>query len=448
MNTFSLLLLFCFYHLQIASFRFNNINGFFGTIGGKKLNKISLSGDGIIQGVFIEKGKPKQVVCHTIMTDRQVFIKKYSSYYFLLQSNFFNILLFIGKHLKLIDNNINYEGRANTGLIFLKNHDLLLALYERDRPYSLYIDYKNNCIYDYCKILTHNPTFSAHPHLLSHNKIESLDYNVFGNHKGSWLHTYDDVLNLEKKQFIKTKYNSIVHDSISTHDYVYLPDCPLVFDMWKIIMSDTHIPMTFKKLPTSIIRFNKHTEKIDRYMFNESFFCFHFVGVKESETEILLDVCMFEKIDMDHLNKHLPKLYRLVINKETHEGSVFQPSQLQFLHLDFPIKFIHNNEMKYALNCLRVEDNNVIMYGFVVLDTHLNILNFFEFPNKNDTFVGEIAYDNKSGCLIGLCIKDNRNVLFFYDINECKPEYQKLEHPHGGELFSGGFHSIFHSSHF
>jgi hypothetical protein len=41
---------------------FKDINGFYGLIGGEKTNQVSISGDGIIQSVFIENGKVQKFI--------------------------------------------------------------------------------------------------------------------------------------------------------------------------------------------------------------------------------------------------------------------------------------------------------------------------------------------------------------------------------------------------
>ena len=430
---------------------FKNINGFYGLIGGEKTNKVSISGDGVIQCVFIENGKAKQFIKKPVSTDRRKFMYKHPILSEYLDNNWFGICIYMLKMLNMLNINANFNGRANTGLYYWKNARLLLALHERDNPYGVFIDFYNNNLLEYGKININNTprVFSAHPNEdFTNNNLISATYNLFGLKKGTVITNYD-IYDLTPKQsyVIPTKYNSIVHDIISTENNIYIPDCPLVMDYYKIMHPNSPIPMKFdKKQKSRIGIWNKATQSTQWIQFNYSFFTFHFVDVNENiggnENITYIDVCLFDNINMDKLNENLPQLYRLAIDKTNSSGIVYKKSQLNHIYTDFPTKVNGPNGEKHLLLTLELnEAKTILMSGFVILDKNLKTMVHFKLPGNGSSFCGQLAFDEKTKSILGFCNIENRSYLFLFDLKTNHTEYQRLELDHS--LIHNGFHSIF-----
>jgi len=433
---------------------FKDINGFYGLIGGEKTNKVSISGDGIIQSVFIENGKVKQFIKKTVSTDRRKFMYKYPMLSEYLDKNWFGICIYMLKMLNMLNINANFDGRANTGLYYWKNARLLLALHERDNPYGFFIDFYNNNLFEYGKINAKSipRVFTAHPHEDFTNKnLISATYNLFGLKRGTVITNYD-MYDLKPKQsyIIPTKYNSIVHDIISTENNVYIPDCPLIMDYYKIMQPNSPIPMKFdKKQKSRIGIWNKATQTTQWIQFNYSFFTFHFVDVNENiggnENITYIDVCLFDKINMDRLNDNLPQLYRLAIDKSNSSGIVYKKSLLNDIYSDFPTKLNGTNGEKHLLLTLELNETKTIrMSGFVILDRNLNTMVHFKLPGNESSFCGQLAFDEKTKSIIGFCNIDNGSYFFLYDLQSKQVEYQLITEIDNSIIrVQNGFHSIF-----
>ena len=118
--------------------RLNRVTGFFGMLGpDMKTTKVKtlfelFTGDGIINGVFFDKGNLTYVK-HLIKTEKLQHEMKYG----VSSKNPIIILIcmFLHKHGMIP----NPMGVANTA--FMKTSNQIFALFERDLPYEIYIDY-------------------------------------------------------------------------------------------------------------------------------------------------------------------------------------------------------------------------------------------------------------------------------------------------------------------
>jgi hypothetical protein len=434
---------------------FKDINGFYGLIGGEKTNQVSISGDGIIQCVFIENGKVQKFIKNPILTDRRKFMNSHPLLSQYLHNNWFGICIYILKMFNMLNIHANFDGRANTGLYYWKNARLLLALHERDNPYGVFIDFHNNNLLDYGKINSNSihRKFSAHPYEdLTKSEIVSATYNLLGCKKGTVITQYD-IYDLSPKQsyVIPTKYNSIVHDIISTENNVYIPDCPLVIDYCKIMQPNSPIPMKFdKKQKSRIGIWNKATQTTQWIQFNYSFFTFHFVDVNENiggnENITYIDVCLFDNINMDRLNENLPQLYRLAIDKSNSSGIVYKKIQLKNeIYTDFPTKLNGPNGEKHLLLTLELnETKTILMSGFVILDRNLKTMTHFKLPGNESSFCGQLSFHEKTKSIIGFCNIDNGSYFFLYDLQSKQVEYQLITELDNSRIgIQNGFHSIF-----
>ena len=82
---------------------FKDINGFYGLIGGEKTNQVSISGDGIIQSVFIENGKVQKFIKKPVLTDRRKFMNSHPFLSQYLHNNWFGICIYILKMFNMLN---------------------------------------------------------------------------------------------------------------------------------------------------------------------------------------------------------------------------------------------------------------------------------------------------------------------------------------------------------
>jgi carotenoid cleavage dioxygenase-like enzyme len=195
------------------------ISGFYGLIGPKidYKNVSSLfdlfTGDGIIQGMFLENGTAT-FTQGLINTEKRQFENTHH-----LQSHsknvFITLIHMILNYLRIIPNML---GVANTA--FLQVYDRSYALFERDMPYEIRIDSSNKQI-DTIKRqnIPFLSTFSGHSKVINGN-IETIEYNILNN-QVIWYQLDSNFKKLNKIQ-VQMKYIPMVHDFYSDNQYILL----------------------------------------------------------------------------------------------------------------------------------------------------------------------------------------------------------------------------------
>ena len=135
-------------HKQII----NQINGFYGLIGPNIYmeNEIDslydlFMGDGVVQGIFFENGN-LTYVRHLIKTEKILYEEKYGK--ISINNNFLMFTFMLLNKLKVFPNIL---GMANTAILNVNNDKNTkvsnnYALFERDYPYLIDIDFKNKDI--------------------------------------------------------------------------------------------------------------------------------------------------------------------------------------------------------------------------------------------------------------------------------------------------------------
>jgi carotenoid cleavage dioxygenase-like enzyme len=151
----------------------NKINGFYGLIGPdvnvSNINSLFdlFMGNGIIQGVFLDNGNI-------------TFVKKFIKTEKLIHDEIFHSFHFYKIFNKIKNINIlfpNILGLANTALFNVNKK--VYALFERDRPYLIDIDFINKDIRTLSKIKIKDiDHFSAHSKIKK-DIIETIDYKIF-----------------------------------------------------------------------------------------------------------------------------------------------------------------------------------------------------------------------------------------------------------------------------
>lgn len=328
----------------------NRVNGFFGMLGpDMKTTKVKtlfemFTGDGIINGVFFDKGNLTYVK-HLIKTEK---LQHESKYGFISNNPILMLIkMFLHKHGMIP----NPMGVANTA--FMKTSNQIFALFERDLPYEIYIDYDKKHVKTLKKLKT--PLiqhFSGHTRF-QNDRIKTLAYKVV--EKRVEYREFDEDFILKRALNFQTNYLPIIHDFITTESNTFLfADAPFKFSM-----SATN-PVVFDKNLTTVFHIEKRNMryKIDT---NESFYIFHYGQVKENTTSIEFYAAAYENIDFSKIDI-CGKYRRFNICLRTGKVGIDRNEELEQYNLDFPV-----NYGKYTI--LRSLDmKNRRINGFVMCD--------------------------------------------------------------------------------
>lgn len=405
----------------------SKINGFYGLIG-PNINKTSIktlydlfTGDGIVQGLFFDNGN-LTFINHLIKTDKLVYEDKNGK----VPQNILLIFFFmIMNKLNLLP---NLMGMANTALLNVENK--MYALFERDYPYLLDINFKNKTLNTLNKVKLESIShFSAHSKYDNENKvIESIDYNVLQNSISYYAMNSDFKIINSTKVF--TKYIPIIHDFVNLPNKVIFIDSPIELDITSI--SKMPVRMNESK-DTRIIIINKNDFSKKVINVNNSFYVFHYGDFYENENFIEIYAPLYDSLDFGELNL-FGKYRRLVINKENYECKIDINEELENYNLDFPLKY----ENKVILR--NIKDNKI--NGFIITQG-LKIKKKIFFENKylcGEPSIINISNGNMIKYYLISLYYDNNNYGYFMLID--LKTYKKIEIPLNKEL-NIGFHSIF-----
>jgi hypothetical protein len=403
------------------------INGFYGLIGPDiNMNNISniydlFTGDGLIQGIFFNNGE-LTFVKHFIRTDKLIYEERNGR---IPNNNFIKLIFDILSKVNLLPDLL---GLANTAILNINKN--AYALYERDSPYKINIDFKNTQI----ETIKKNPIeqikhFSAHSkYNINKNTIETIDYNILSNSVNFFV--LDSQFNIINKKQIEMNYLPIVHDFWSSNDSIYIFDCPLIINLKNIFNSTMPVVLDINK-PTFLHVLNKTTNSIKKYTIDNGIYIFHYANCIENQTHIEMHAAFYDEINFSELNIQ-GKYRKLIINKITNETIFIKNIEFENLNLDFPL--LYGN--KTVLRSL----NNSINNGFVVCED-LKIKGQILF---DDLFIcGEPAIINIEGTFYLLSFvfstKNNMNSgLLILNLET----YEKIEIPIL-ESLTLGFHSLF-----
>lgn len=310
------------------------IDGIYGLIGPDvEISNIEnlyhlLLGNGIIQGVFFNKGE-LTFVKHYVRTDKFIYEEKYGK---VLQHNGIHLIFFLLNKINLLP---NIFGLANTALVNINKRNY--ALYERDLPYEVLFDFKNKVISTgnkkFVKGIDH---FSAHPTINNEeNLVETIDYNVVKNTVN--FHQLSSNMVIQRTFHVFTKYLPIIHDFISTkYNYIFV-DAPLIVDFSSFNSKAMPVSLSQNK-PTFIRVVNKITGRVRTYETPESFYIFHYAQIQEDENRIIIYAPMYDTIDFSTLDIQ-GRYRRLIIDKYSGKVIIEKREELENLDMDFPVCF-------------------------------------------------------------------------------------------------------------
>lgn len=398
------------------------INGFYGMIG-PDVNTSTITtlydlftGDGNIQGIFFDNGE---------LTYTKNFVRTEKLLYEELNGRMPKhwVITFLFMALEKTGLLPNMMGMANTAIMIIENNTY--ALFERDLPYLLEIDYNKKNINTVKKVnikgLSH---FSGHSKYMN-NKIETIDYHILTKSIDYFqLNKSFDILN---KKAIYMDNLPITHDFIMANDNIILTDSPFSFHIDDI--TNIRVPVKFdKKKPTNIHIINKTDFSINKFISNESFYIFHYADLKDNDECIDIYAPIYEDVNFSKLSIN-GKYRKISINKQTKEVKIIKNELLEKFNLDFPIKY--KNKV-----ILRNIFNNTIN-GFVVCENlyikHILFLkDKFICGEPAITEIDDIPY------LISFGYNSENSYLILIDIEN----YKIIEIPLNVHV-NIGFHSIF-----
>jgi len=402
----------------------NKINGFYGMIG-PDINITTVTnlydlfiGDGNIQGIFFNNGE-LTFVKHFIRTEKLLYEEKNGR---IPNNHIIKALFATLSKVRLLP---NIMGLANTALIDINNK--IYALYERDSPYLLNIDFEKKNVDTVRKVdiesISH---FSAHSKFT--DNVETIDYDITTN-SVNYFELNENLMPI-KKVNIKMRYLPVIHDFWVTPKKIVLVDSPLKIDTEHLFTKPVPVILD-KTQQTKIHIINKEDSKIDTFTSNESFYIFHYAEYNETENFIDIYASLYDELDFSQLN--ISGKYRMIhIDKSTREVTIEKTIQLEHLDLDFP-KTYQNKVVFRSIE-------NRIINGFVVCDK-LKLEKQICFENRficgeqaikmidNIPYLISFAFDTK-----------NNNKSYLLVINLIN--YKIIEIPFEIPL-NIGFHSIF-----
>jgi hypothetical protein len=400
----------------------NKINGFYGLIG-PDVNITTVNnlfdlfvGDGTIQGVFFDNGNVT-FVKHLVRTDKVLYEEQNGK---IPKNNFFKLLFSMFSKIGLLP---DVMGLANTAL--LKVNNKYYALYERDKPYLLDIDFQNKYIKTISKQEVKNVDhISGHSKYIN-NIIETIDYDVLTNTVK--YYQLNEKFETVKSKNIKTNYMPIVHDFMVTRDKLVIMDSPLCIDKTNMFKKSLPVLLDNKKY-TFIHIYDKTSNIIESYNTTNSFYMFHYADYIETSKTIEIYGSLYDELDFSNLN--VKGNYRKIkIDKCTNEVTIEKNKLLEKYNLDFPIKY--DNKIVFR------NIHNMTINGFVIVE-NMKLIKEIIF---DDLFIcGEPALLKIEGIpyIVFFGFSKQKNAIYLINLYN----YQYIEILIPMEL-NIGFHSIF-----
>ena len=407
----------------------HKVQGFYGLIGpdvdASKTNSLYdlFTGDGVIQGAFFDEGKIT-FIKHHIRTEKVAFEETHGASPKHYLWTMFKMLL---TNLGLIP---NMMGSANTALMRTQKGELY-ALFERDHPYLLDLDFSKKTIATIKKRpIKGLHSFSAHSK--TSGTIETIDYHILN--KRIVFKQLDQDFNALKTMEINTEYMPVVHDFLynAQQDQVILLDSPFIMKP-----SLTNIPVKFDSNKPTFLRVFSETQSW-KYRFDQGFYIFHYGDFRENATHIEIYAPVYENVDFSKIDI-VGKYRKLVVDKTTNATSIVTSDYLELFNLDFPVKWCNGNVILRNVN-------NKTINGFVICKG-LEIQDIMFFDNL--AFCGEPAIipgDDGTDYLTCFANDDlNGGTLVMVPLNKAASRFDRsqiIEIPLNQSL-GLGFHSIY-----
>lgn len=403
----------------------NKIKGFYGLIGPdidtnniKSLFDLFI-GDGMVQGIFLNEGNITFIKQY-IRTDKLLYESENGRVPNLPIIQLF-FMVFSRFHV-LPD----LMGLANTHLLKVKNS--VYAVYERDKPYLLDINYENNTLNTIGKMKVNSlQHFSGHSKY-NGSVIETIDYRIFD--KIVSYQMMNENFELIKTINMRTEHLPVIHDFYATNDSVFIIDSPIVLNPSNLLKNE--LPVKFDKTKVTWIHvLNKTDLTKTKYYINSAFYLFHYGSFKETDGRIELCACLYDDLDFATLN--IKGNYRkIIIDKYSREVFIEKNAFLETYNLDFPVVYKDNV-------ILRNIENNIVN-GFVICKD-LNIEKRIVMKNRFICGEPSIVKSKNTDFLMGFSndLVKLIGCVFFINMNT----YEIIEIPVSNHTLPIGFHANF-----
>ena len=397
----------------------NELTGFYGLIGPNMnfYNASSLielfTGDGIIQGVFFNKGNIT-FVSHIIETEKVKFERVNG----IIPKNFISLILYALNLLPVS------QGVANTAMINFSN--TTLALHETDHPYSLNIDFNKQRVTTLEKLRVRGMNSVSGHTKVTNSTLITLDYDILNRFVN--VVTTDHDLNIIQRIPVKTTYLPVIHDFINTDKYVIFIDSPLTIQLKNILNKAFPVALA-NNLPTYIHVISKKSLKVEKYTLSESFYAFHLGKFIETRISFRFGALEVDNLDFSTL-LFQPKLREIIIDKKS--GFVRNKSykELEKIDMDFAQRI---DDTRTLYNLI----GPIGFYGFAICKD-FQLLKKITFDQG--TILGEpqIIEWNDTPYVIGFIKTETNCSLLVMNLNNYDQEtiYIPLS-------ITEGFHSIF-----
>lgn len=408
----------------------SKISGFYGLIGPDvNASKVStlyelFTGDGLIQGVFFN-GDNITFAKHFVRTEKLIFESIHGRFSKNIMMTPIYVLLNKMGWLP------NVLGLANTALLDLQQKTdtgrHIYALFERDSPYQIHVDFENPGISTVKK-----RNIPGIAHFSGHSKykegqVHTVDYDVMTNQL-YYFRLNDARKNRDvSKSVINTRYIPIIHDFAVVNGKAVFVDAPFVWDFTKTMKK---IPVIFDHTnPAYICLYDSSTKTTRRIRCPDPFYIFHYADVLEKDGNLEIYAPLYDRLDFSSLD--ISGKYRRVRVWPSGQVVIKKNSALERLNLDFPRKW-----GSYVV--LRAIEERAIT-GFVVCKG-LDIIRRIRLPTGRH-FCGEPAVVEIEGepFIVGFAYDgDSLGYLVVLGIFTEKYIEQSL-----GVPLTIGFHSIF-----
>jgi len=405
------------------------INGFYGLIG-PNINMNSnidnlyelFTGDGIIQGIFFNKGE-LTFVKHLVKTEKVLYEEKNGK----IPTNFMlTILLLLLNKIKLFP---NVMGMANTAILNFKNKNY--ALFERDYPYLININFREKKINTIKKVdMKHIEHFSGHSKVTNIGNIETIDYKIYNNFVNYYL--LNNEFKVADKFDFKFKYIPIVHDFYSNNNYLFLVESPLMYKFSYIFKNKIPIRLNTSK-ETFIHIYDKNHKNTIKYVYNKGFYILHYAYIKDKKDTFEIYASQYDEFDFSNVN--IKGNYRMIeINKKTQIVTIYKNETLEKYNLDFPVLFQDKVISRHFEN-RRVN-------GFVITKD-LKLYKELFFENKHICGEHSIIYLDKIPYLLFFNIEERETSIYYSYISLVNLYNYKIIDIKLNNNLNLGFHSIF-----
>ena len=446
MNVFPLLLLLFSFTMGLRPFKietrevrttlktkdpiFNKLGGFYGLIGPdvdtsnvRTLYEL-FTGDGLVQGVFIDKGNIT-FVKHFVRTEKLLFESIHGRF----SKNIMMTPLYV--LLNKLGCLPNVLGLANTAFLdLLQSTDTgrhMFALFERDHPYQLYVDFENQKVSTIKKkSIPGIAHFSGHSKIIDYT-IHTIDYDVVTNKL--YYIRLNRIFGELSKAAIQMNYIPLIHDFAiipKTNGVVFI-DAPFSWDLKKAF---TQIPVVFDATkPTYICLYDPITKMNRRIVSKDSFYIFHYADVVEHCGAIDIYAPLYDHVDFSSLD--ISGKYRKIRVLPSGKVVIKKSPALERMNLDFP--------QKWGSYVILREIQDKCIVGFVVCKG-LDIIRRIRLPHGRK-FCGEPAVVEIDGSpyLVGLAY-DEKQLGYFTIIGIFTDKYAEQD---VASSLTIGFHSIY-----